>query len=60
MEYSQGCWLHKIIQRCWQFFVATLLVAGWLVLGAQPEAYAQSGPILVITDDVDLFGQYYA
>jgi hypothetical protein len=60
MEYFKRQIRDKVIQGCWQFFVVTLIVAGWLLLGAQPEAHAQSGPILVITDDVDPFGQYYA
>ena len=27
----------KVTQGCWQFFVAALIVAVWLVPGAQPE-----------------------
>jgi len=53
-------YLPKVTQGCWQLFVAALIVAVWLILGAQPEVYAQNGPILVMTDDVDQFGQYYA
>src|SRR5262249_44421020 len=60
MGYAKRQIQDKVIQGRWQCFVITLLVAGWLVLGAQPKAYAQSEPIIVITDDVDPFGQYYA
>jgi len=60
MEYAQRQIPDEVIHGCWQFFIVTLLVAGWLVLGAHLEAHAQSNPILVVTDDVDPFGQYYA
>ena len=52
--------VQKLSQGCWQLIVAALIVVVSLVPGAQPEVWAQGVPILVITDDGDPFGQYYA
>src|SRR2546426_8103268 len=42
--YAQKQTLHEVSQECWQFFVTILIVAAWLVLGAQPEAHARTCP----------------